>query len=176
VRQTDTTGAPPGFSPMRDVLSREQRAYCMSRIRRTNTQPELLLRRALWAGDLRYRLRSDLPGHPDLHFPRARVAVFVDGCFWHGCPAHQVMPHTHRRFWRKKLQDNRSRDRRVNRELRFRGWTVLRFWEHVIGTDLAGAVERVQMAVGKEVSSARHKGSRPLRRPRTHQLQVGRGP
>jgi DNA mismatch endonuclease (patch repair protein) len=67
---------------------------------------------------------------PDFVFPRLRVADFVDGCFWHGCPKHATWPKTRAAFWKAKIEGNRARDRRVNRELRKRGWTVVRVWEH----------------------------------------------
>ena len=71
-----------------------------------------------------------LPGRPDFVFPRQRLAVFVDGCFWHGCPKHSNMPANNRAFWMKKLTGNQTRDRLVTRTLRKNGWRVLRIWEH----------------------------------------------
>lgn len=67
---------------------------------------------------------------PDFVFPRLQVAVFVDGCFWHGCPKHATQPKTNRAFWRKKIARNRQRDREVGRALRRMGWRVVRVWEH----------------------------------------------
>ena len=69
-------------------------------------------------------------GRPDFVFPAARLAVFVDGCFWHGCPKHYTKPANNRAFWRRKLEANRARDRRVNRELKRLGWRILRIWGH----------------------------------------------
>ncbi len=71
-----------------------------------------------------------LPGRPDFVFRAPRVCVFVDGCFWHACPEHGTMPKSNRAFWRRKLARNRERDGEVTRELRRRGWRVLRIWEH----------------------------------------------
>lgn len=71
---------------------------------------------------------------PDFVFPRLRVAVFVDGCFWHGCPKHVTWPKTRAAFWRQKIEGNRARDRQVNCHLRVRGWTVIRIWEHELQT------------------------------------------
>lgn len=76
------------------------------------------------------RERPPFRVRPDFVFPDRRIAVFVDGCFWHGCPEHAVKPRTRAAFWRRKLATNRERDRRVNRELRRAGWRVLRIWEH----------------------------------------------
>jgi DNA mismatch endonuclease (patch repair protein) len=76
------------------------------------------------------RIRSTGRVRPDFIFPRLRVAVFVDGCFWHGCPRHATWPKSRAAFWRKKITGNMARDRRVNYALRKRGWTALRVWEH----------------------------------------------
>jgi DNA mismatch endonuclease (patch repair protein) len=115
----------------------------MRRIRSHNTKPEMVLRRALWAAGFRYRLKSRLPGRPDVVFPRQRVAVFVDGCFWHGCPEHSSWPQTNREFWKDKLSENVRRDARVSQQLLELGWTVLRFWEHEVKSDVALLVTRV---------------------------------
>ena len=85
----------------RDVLTPSQRSYCMSRIRAQHTAPEMRLRAALFDLGLRYRLKSTLPGRPDIVFHRSRVVVFVDGCFWHCCPDHSTKPRTNAAFWRK---------------------------------------------------------------------------
>ncbi len=106
------------------------RSENMSRIRSTNTKPELLLRKALWARGLRYRVHSDLPGRPDLVFSQARAVVFVDGCFWHGCPLHYSAPKTRWDFWKDKLRRNVLRDMEVDDELSAMGWKIVRIWEH----------------------------------------------
>lgn len=82
------------------------------------------------AGIKGWRRHLRLPGTPDFVFPKERLIVFVDGCFWHGCPRHVTFPATRRIFWLKKFDDNKARDRRVNRELCRLGWRVLRIWEH----------------------------------------------
>jgi DNA mismatch endonuclease (patch repair protein) len=120
----------------------------MSRIRAADTTPEITLRRALWQAGLRYRLHSPrLKVRPDLVFPKAKVAVFIDGCFWHGCPEHYVPPRSARPFWEGKLKDNVARDQRQTSDLELSGWHVLRFWEHEVFTDLSGTVERIRQAV-----------------------------
>lgn len=136
---------------MADIISREQRSKLMARVRNRDTRPELELRRMLWSRGLRYRLRVSLPGSPDLVFKRARVAVFVDGCFWHGCPEHGSIPKTNPAFWATKLAQNSERDERVDGELGDRGWTVLRFWEHEIFGDLDEVVERIEHAVRQRI-------------------------
>ena len=77
-----------------------------------------------------WRRGSKLTGKPDFVFPKLKLAVFVDGCFWHGCPLHATQPKINAAFWRKKIAANQARDRLVNRTLRSLGWRVLRVWEH----------------------------------------------
>jgi DNA mismatch endonuclease (patch repair protein) len=103
----------------------------MSRMPRSSTKPELALRRALHARGLRFRLhRRDLPGTPDVVFTRARIAVFVDGCFWHACLEHCVAPKNNREWWQAKLAANIERDRRKDAELQQLGWLPIHLWEH----------------------------------------------
>lgn len=118
---------------MTDVLTPEQRRKNMSHIHGKNTKPELKLRKLLWAEGIRgYRVHYNLPGKPDIVFTRKKIAVFVDGCFWHKCPVCFKPPATNEIFWNEKLQKNVERDQKVTSELESRGWTVLRFWEHEI--------------------------------------------
>jgi DNA mismatch endonuclease (patch repair protein) len=115
--------------------------------RRTGTSPELRLRSALHRHGLRFRkdLRIVEDGQavrPDIVFTRARVAVFCDGCFWHGCPEHGTSPRTNADFWSLKLAGNKERDERNNALLRASGWEVIRVWEHEDTYDAARRVER----------------------------------
>ena len=124
------------------------RSQQMARMKGKDTKPEKRLRSMLWARGLRYRVHARTPvGRPDIVFPGARCAVFIDGCFWHGCPTHYVMPRTRHDFWGKKLADNVDRDRRQTLELESEGWVVLRFWEHEVEDDLAGVCTVVEGAV-----------------------------
>jgi DNA mismatch endonuclease (patch repair protein) len=102
---------------------------------RRDTEPEMRIRRLLHRRGLRYRVdTAPLPAitraKADLVFRRAQLAVFVDGCYWHGCPQHYVASRSNSRYWHEKIEANRARDRRVNTVLRKNGWTVLRVWEH----------------------------------------------
>jgi len=115
----------------------------MARVRGQDTGPELALRRALWHAGLRYRVRPGIPGKPDLVFLGCKLAVFIDGCFWHGCPDHYKAPATNATFWAGKIEGNIARDRIVNRRLSEMGWSVLRFWEHELEEALQGVVERI---------------------------------
>ena len=126
----------------------------MQATRRRDTPGELALRTALRALGLRYRIEVMLPGtrrRADVAFVRAKVAVFVDGCFWHGCPEHGRVPSTNPQYWPAKFARNRARDERVTAALEADGWTVVRLWEHV---PVAEAAERVRVAVaaGLEIS------------------------
>ncbi|WP_328698650.1 very short patch repair endonuclease [Cellulomonas citrea] len=120
----------------------------MSRQRRRDTAPEILLRRELHRRGLRFRVDHPLPGMPrrraDLLFSRARVAVFVDGCFWHGCPDHGTRPSSNAAWWSAKLDRNMERDRDTDDRLADAGWTVIRVWEH---EGAQQAADRVQYAV-----------------------------
>lgn len=130
-----------------DVLSREQRHKNMSHIRAKDTTPEILLRKALWHCGLRYRKNyRQLPGSPDIAITRYRIAVFVDGDFWHAKghrehPGEQIA--TNKEFWQKKLKRNIERDKEVNDELTDMDWVVLRFWESDIKKDLKKCVKTV---------------------------------
>jgi DNA mismatch endonuclease (patch repair protein) len=115
----------------------------MRRTRGRDTAAELALRRVLHRRGLRFFVdRAPLSEHPrrraDLVFPRARVAVFVDGCFWHGCPEHASWPKKNAEWWREKIETNRWRDATTDRALRSAGWTVIRVWEHE-GAEVAAA-------------------------------------
>ncbi len=136
-----------------DVLTKEQRHKNMSRIRSRDTRPELLLRRALWHCGLRYRKNvRALPGTPDIVLARHRIAIFVDGDFWHARghqdnPGEQVA--TNREFWQEKLRRNVERDRAADRELAESGWLVLRFWENDIIKSLQVCVDEVCRHCGR---------------------------
>lgn len=107
-----------------------------------DTKPELAVRRLLHAAGLRYRVNHlVLPRRTaDIVFTRAKVAVFIDGCFWHGCPAHYQAPSTNRDYWHEKIATNAERDADTTARLLRLGWTVLRFWEHESPADVAGQV------------------------------------
>jgi len=115
----------------------------MANLRTTGTEPERALRRELHRRGLRYRVNvATLPGRPDIALTRARIAVFVDGCFWHGCPEHAVAPKANAEWWRSKLDANVKRDRLTEDRLRETGWAVIRAWEHEDPTDVAEVIER----------------------------------
>lgn len=122
----------------------------MSTFPRRDTTPELELRRELWRRGLRYRVDRPLDGkrrrRADLTFVGPRVVVFVDGCFWHGCPEHGTSPKANAEWWSEKLARNVARDADTDEFLTAQGWTVLRFWEHEDVLAAADQVERVVRA------------------------------
>jgi DNA mismatch endonuclease (patch repair protein) len=140
-----------------DVLTPEQRSRNMSAIRSRGNQTTeerfvQLLREAHITG---WRRHVSLPGKPDFVFPGARLAVFLDGCFWHGCPRCYRRPTSHTSYWDQKLQRNVARDSARRRELRKLGWRVLRIWEHTLKKHPLQCVVRVSKAL-EERAPARY--------------------
>jgi DNA mismatch endonuclease (patch repair protein) len=150
-----------------DVMTRSQRSRCMSHIRSRDTGPEMLVRKALWGAGLRYRLHARLPGRPDVAFMASRVAVFVDGCFWHCCPVHRTQPKGHAGFWSEKLRSNVARDRAVAVRLKQMGWAMVRVWEHEATGSLRQVVYRVRRLVRTRTRTAKL---------RCREARVGRAP
>jgi DNA mismatch endonuclease (patch repair protein) len=120
----------------------------MSRQRRRDTAPEVALRRELHARGHRYRLGRPVPGAPrrtiDIAFTASKVAVFVDGCFWHACPMHGTAPRANSGWWAAKLEQNTRRDRETDEQLRGLGWTVVRVWEHEAVSE---AIAKIELAL-----------------------------
>ncbi|WP_406465537.1 very short patch repair endonuclease [Streptomyces sp. NBC_01622] len=137
----------------------------MSRQTSRDTAPEVAVRRLLHAEGLRYRVNVPVPGMPrrtiDIVFPKAKIAIFMDGCFWHGCPLHATQPKSNAEWWRNKLDKNMVRDRETTEHLRAAGWSVHRFWEHESAQDI---VQRIATGVAKSRTNAPH--SDEIRAPR----------
>ncbi len=130
---------------MTDRISKEQRSRLMGRVRQSGTDLELTLRNALWQAGYKYRLKTKikLPGTPDIIFPGAKLAIFVDGCFWHGCPIHGTMSKTNTGFWRAKIARNQERDIETDNKLSELGWHSIRIWEHDIKENLIASVKLI---------------------------------
>jgi DNA mismatch endonuclease (patch repair protein) len=130
-----------------DRVSKETRSRIMAAIRsRGNATTELSLGKLLWAADLRgYRKHWRVVGKPDFAWPGRKVAVFVDGCFWHGCRC-KYLPRTNMEFWRNKIETNKRRDRRVSRSLQRAGWKVIRIKECAVRKP--STLTRITKAVG----------------------------
>ena len=131
--------------------SSDEASARLSRVRQKDTAPETRIRRELYARGLRYRVQYTVLSKPrrvaDIAFIGPKVAVFVDGCFWHGCPLHYVRPRSREEFWADKLRANVQRDRRQTLEGEREGWVVCRIWEHDVFERLDQAVETVQRAI-----------------------------
>ena len=135
---------------MADAFPKEVRSRIMSRIRSKNTKPEMAVRRALWRRGLRYRVHSRaVLGTPDISNRRRRLAVFVDGCFWHGCPQCYSEPKTNVAFWREKVRKNRLRREAVRAGLEAQGFQVVEIWEHEAG-DADTVTGKVWAALGEQ--------------------------
>ena len=131
----------------RAIPSSPEASRRMRSVRQTGTSIEMALRRALHARGLRYRVQFSILVKPrrvaDIAFPGRRVAVFVDGCFWHGCQEHGTWPKQNAQFWRNKILSNQARDADTDSRLRACGWHVLRVWAHEVPEEAADRIERV---------------------------------
>jgi DNA mismatch endonuclease, patch repair protein len=128
---------------MVDKFSKEKRSSIMKAIRSKNTGPEVKLRKVLRARGLRYRVYYGIE-KIDIAFPSKKLAVFVDGCFWHGCPLHSHIPKSNKDYWLPKLKRNMERDGAKDERLKGEGWTVMHFWEHeMINVDLTA--DKIQL-------------------------------
>jgi DNA mismatch endonuclease (patch repair protein) len=135
---------------MTDIFSTTKRSAVVSLIRgHGNKDTELVLMKLFRQHHITgWRRNQKVFGKPDFLFRRNRLALFVDGCFWHGCPKHCKIPAGNRGFWEKKFAANKARDRRVNRELRKLGWRVMRIWEHDLAKRGEACIRRIQSAIG----------------------------
>ena len=152
---------------MGDWLTPEQRRRNMSAIRSTGTVPERRLL-AMLKGIYPHRriaLHDSPPGKPDCYLPALRLAVFADGCYWHGCPEHRRIPEDNREYWTTKLARNRQRDRRVDRELRTAGCSVLRIWEHDLKRPDKAVTARVKRAGSLALKKKTSAGARRIAAP-----------
>ena len=140
---------PPRQSPG-TALSRK-----MSTLARRDTKPELLLRSELHRRGMRFRVQMKVPGNNrrtvDIAFTRVRLAVYVDGCFWHGCPEHHVRPKANSDWWHWKIERNQARDRDTDKALQSLGWTVIRVWEHVEPRSAADLVAETYSKLNAQV-------------------------
>jgi len=137
---------------MTDTLTCRQRGQLMAKIKSRNTAFEVKFRSLLRKAGIRFKVSSKLPGKPDLVFPDARLVVFLDSCFWHGCRWHCRMPKSNRRYWVAKILGNRRRDKDVMAKYRRGAWNAIRIWEHSIALDPGRCVDRILtlVAMGRE--------------------------
>ena len=140
----------PRFNEASGFYTTKKRSKIMSKIRGKNTKPELLFRKALWQKNVRYRINNKkLPGKPDVSIKKYKLAIFIDGEFWHGYnwDERRDTIKTNRKFWIPKSERNMQRDRQINQELNERGYTVFRFWSKEILTDLDQCINDVLMFI-----------------------------
>jgi DNA mismatch endonuclease (patch repair protein) len=133
---------------MVDRVSKETRSKIMSSIRSRDTKPEIILRKYLWSKGLRFRVNYSAE-KIDIAFPSKKIALFVDGCFWHSCPIHSHEPKSNKSYWLPKLQKNKERDFKKNQLLAKQGWAVIRIWEHEL-CDMPSIIEKIEKATQNE--------------------------
>ena len=129
---------------MTDIFSKEERSRIMSKIKSKDTGIEKALRSALWIRGHRFRVHQDIFGKPDIIFLKQKIAIFCDGCFWHGCPVCKKYPASNKEFWMKKFEINQRRDKEVTKKLKKKGWRILRFWGHEIKNDIDKVIIRIE--------------------------------
>ncbi|MDE2589997.1 MAG: very short patch repair endonuclease [Patescibacteria group bacterium] len=129
---------------MADNLTREKRSKVMSSIRGKNTKPEIMIRKLLWKNGFRYRIHNrKIQGNPDISNKKKKTAIFIDGCFWHGCNRCYKEPTTNVKFWRDKIRRNKLRREKVRKNLLSGGWIVMEFWEHEINMDAVAIAKKI---------------------------------
>ena len=127
---------------MADKITKAQRSYIMSRIRGTRTKPELIVKENIDGRKLRYQPKG-IPERPDFANKARKIALFIDGCFWHKCPRCYKPPKSNKKYWKAKVERNTKRDRHVNRKMRKEGWTVIRFWEHQVKENELHVIKKI---------------------------------
>lgn len=138
----------PRFEESAGFYTTKQRSKTMSKIKGSNSKPELLFRKALWKENIRFRVhRKDLPGKPDLVIEKYQLAIFIDGDFWHGHDWQKRKPKTNQAFWYPKIERNMQRDHFVNNSLLTMGYVVMRFWEHEVKKNLQACVNQVKLYI-----------------------------
>ena len=127
---------------MADRITKTQRSYIMSQIRGSKTKPELTVKKNIDGRKLRYQPKG-IPERPDFASKKMKIAVFIDGCFWHACPRCYRPPKSNKKYWKAKIERNSKRDRTVNLKMKKEGWTVMRFWEHQVNEKESYVVKRI---------------------------------
>lgn len=131
-------------------ITTKKRSDLMRKIKSNNTSPEIKLRKALWAQGIRYRIKNEsIPGKPDIAIKKYKLAIFVDGEFWHGYnwSEKKTRIKSNRDYWIKKIEGNIQRDKRVNMVLKENGWTVLRYWQNEIKKDLDRCIYEIKKVI-----------------------------
>ena len=133
---------------MTDTIDLQTRSEIMRKIKGKDTKLEKLVRSELWKRGYRYRKNAgDLSGKPDMVFPGIKTVVFIDSCFWHGCPDHLRMPKSNVNYWNTKIQRNKKRDEAVNREYQKSDWHMVRIWEHDVKTAFKETIDKLSLVL-----------------------------
>ncbi len=131
-----------------DKLSKEQRSKLMASVKGSNTGLERKLRSSLWSVGIKgYTVNFKIKGTPDIYFPKCRLAIFVDGCFWHKCPICYTKPKSNVSYWTRKVTENQKRDKAVDSYLGSKGYKVIRVWEHEMRNSIDSVVTRIRTEV-----------------------------
>lgn len=143
---------------MTDTVDPRTRSKIMSKVRAKDTKLEKLVRSEMWRRGYRYRKNfAALPGKPDMVFPRMNTVVFIDSCFWHGCPKHLRMPKSNVHYWNNKIKRNKERDDATNREYKNSDWQVIRIWEHDVNTSFEGTIRKLAQIIDSRRAVLREK-------------------
>lgn len=162
----DICGTDSRMNPKSQIRAPLTRSEIMKRVGSKNTSPEVTLRKALFAEGQRFRISYKIEGiKVDIVFPRHRLAIFVDGCFWHSCPIHGSKPKSNLEYWLPKLNDNMMRDKRQVRKIRLAGWRVIRLWEHECQQPYVSATKKVLSAISESKINQGLLGKKRKRRP-----------
>jgi len=130
---------------MPDKFTKDVRSGIMSKIRSKNTKPELTIRKILWSNGKRYRVHSNsIFGRPDISVKKKKLAIFIDGCFWHGCKQCSKTPQSNTRYWKMKFKRNIQRRKMIISRLTEEGWSVLQFWEHDINQNPQAVARKIE--------------------------------
>jgi len=142
---------------MTDTVDPRTRSEIMRKIKAKDTKLEKLVRSEMWRRGYRYQKNvRGLVGKPDMVFPGMKTAVFIDSCFWHGCPKHLRVPKSNVDYWSNKIKKNKQRDEAINREYKNSGWQVVRIWEHDIKTSLEETMRKLA-----QILDSRHAEAEP---------------
>lgn len=132
---------------MVDIFTKKKRSEVMSRVKNKDSKIEIAFRKALWKEGFRYRKNATNHfGKPDIVLPKYKTVIFIDSCFWHGCPKHGSVPQTRKKFWQTKIEKNKKRDKKVIRHYKKEGWGIIRVWEHKI-KKIDSVVERIKTKI-----------------------------
>lgn len=157
-----------------DTVSAKKRSQIMAQVKSRNTSPEIAFRKILYKNGIRYRLHYKIDGNPDIVIVSKKIAIFIDGCFWHKCPRCYRPPHTNLHYWEPKIERNVLRDRANNKTLKLKGWHVIRFWEHQIKKTPQKALAKVLKLIRLEPAGQEKRGCQVVQESQNNQISLGK--